>query len=116
MDVPLDQPIFTLWDAHNAPVPEDPHWVPAYEIHALGMEAYREAEGLPRFSEWTEVAMVMSTAEMPTVAVKTSEGPFPLDGLQGDRGGSSHRVRRPDHAPRHDEQRRREDPSRGGGR
>lgn len=78
VDIPLDQPIFTLWDARNAPVPEDPHWVTAFEIHALGMEAYREAEGLPRFSEWTEVAMVMSTTEVPTVAVKTSDGPFPL--------------------------------------
>ena len=78
VDIPLDQPIFTLWDARSVPPPEDPAWVPAYEIHALGMEAYREVEGLPRFSDWTEVAMVLSTEEKPTVAIKTSEGPFPL--------------------------------------
>lgn len=78
VDLPLDQPIFTLWDARNMPAPEDPHWVPAYKIHQLGMQAYREVEGHPRFREWTGVAMTMSTAEVPTVAVKTSEGPFPL--------------------------------------
>lgn len=82
VDVPLDQPIFTLWDARNVSPPEDPHWVTAMEIHALGMEAYREVEGLPRFSEWTAVAMLMSTAEAPTVAVKTPEGPFPLSGFK----------------------------------
>lgn len=78
VDVPLDQPIFTLWDARNVPLPEDPLWVPAYEIHELGLQAYRDNEGFPRFSDWTSVAVVMSTAEVPTVAIKTSEGPFPL--------------------------------------
>jgi hypothetical protein len=29
VDIPLDQPIFTLWDARNVPPPEDPEWVPA---------------------------------------------------------------------------------------
>jgi hypothetical protein len=77
-DIPLDKPIFTLWDARNAPEPEDPHWVTGGDIHALGMQAYREQQGLPRFNEWTPVAMVMSTVEVPTVAIKTSEGPFPL--------------------------------------
>lgn len=82
VSIPLDQPIFTVWDARNMPEPEDPHWVPASEIHALGMEAYRETEGLPRFREWTKVAMVLSTVEVPTVAIKTSEGPFPLSGFK----------------------------------
>lgn len=81
-DVPLDQPIFTLWDARSVPPPEDPHWVPAYEIHGLGMEAYRDVEGMPRFADWTDIAVVMSTVEAPTVAVKTSEGPFPLSGFK----------------------------------
>lgn len=78
IDIPLDQPIFTLWDARNVPPPDDPEWVTGIDIHALGMEAYREVQGLPRFSDWTEVAMVMSAEETPTVAIKTSEGPFPL--------------------------------------
>jgi hypothetical protein len=78
VEIPLDQPIFTLWDARNAPVPEAPEWVPAYQIHDLGMEAYLRLEGLPRFNEWTRIAMVMSTEELPMVAIKTSEGPFPI--------------------------------------
>lgn len=83
VDVPLDQPIFALWDARNQPVPpDDLRWVPAYEIHDLGMQAYRENEGLPRFTEWTNIAIEMSTVELPFVAVKTSEGPFPLSGFK----------------------------------
>jgi hypothetical protein len=69
VDVPLDHPVFTLWDARNNPPPENPHWVTGMDVHAMGMELYRELEGLPRFSEWTKIAMVMSTEETPTVAV-----------------------------------------------
>lgn len=44
----------------------------------MGMDMYLNLEGPPRFSEWTCISMTICSQETPTVAVKTTDGPFPL--------------------------------------
>lgn len=81
IDVPLDVPLFTFWDARNQPEPEDPPWLTGKQLHDGAMHLYLQHEGLPKFSAWTRISMNMSSKETPTVAVKTTEGLFPLASL-----------------------------------
>lgn len=78
IDVPLDEPVFALWDARNSPEPQNPEWLTGKQLHDLAMDMYLNVEGLPRFTEWTQISVKMSTSETPTVAVRTVEGLFPL--------------------------------------
>lgn len=79
-DVPLDIPIFTLWDARNSPPPSEPQWGTAKQLYDLAFDALRHSPefDLAQWSDWTDVRLPMSTQDTPTVAVNTVKGLFPL--------------------------------------
>lgn len=82
IDLPLDAPILTLWDANYRPPPDAPEWMTGKELHRLGMDMmFHRARGLD-FSDWQSVSVTMSDLDRPLVAVRTSEGPYPLAGVK----------------------------------
>jgi hypothetical protein len=78
--VPIDVPIFTLWDVRNNRVPRNVEWLTAKQLFDFAFNAFTHQSefDLAQLTDWQEVRIKVSTEETPMVAVKTIQGLFPL--------------------------------------